>query len=191
MTNFEMVEMLREKANISYEEAKAALEAANWDLLDAMVILEKEGKVVENGGSYSTRPEEEEPQADKKKEKHLGDAGVRSACKWIWDTFCKLVRMGNANFFVVSRKDSELFSLPVTVFVVLLILSQWVGLIALVVGLFCGVRYSFRGPNLGKQAINDAMGKAADVAENVKDEIRSAAQNAEKEKQENGDDGEN
>ena len=156
-----------------------------------MVILEKEGKVVENGGSYSTRPEEEEPQADKKKEKHLGDAGVRSACKWIWDTFCKLIRMGNANFFVVSRKDSELFSLPVTVFAVLLILSQWVGLIALVVGLFCGVRYSFRGPNLCKQAINDAMGKAADVAENVKDEIRSAAQNAEKEKQENGDDGEN
>ena len=186
MTNFEMVEMLREKANVSYEEAKAALEAANWDLLDAMVILEKEGKVVENGGSYSTRPEEEEAPKEERKAKHRGDAGARGAFKWIWDNFCKLVRMGNANFLVVSRKGEEMFSLPVTVFVVLLIVCQWFALAALVIGLFCGLRYSFRGPNLGKQSINDAMDKAADVAENVKDEILNAAQNAEK--QENGDD---
>ena len=37
MTNYEMVELLRQKANVSYEEAKATLEAANWDLLDAIV----------------------------------------------------------------------------------------------------------------------------------------------------------
>ena len=37
MTNLEMVETLREKANVSYEEAKAALEASNWDLLDAIL----------------------------------------------------------------------------------------------------------------------------------------------------------
>ena len=185
MTNFEMVEMLREKANVSYEEAKAALEAANWDLLDAMVILEKEGKVVEKGGSYSTRPEEEAQPKEEKARRH-SDAGARSAFKWIWDTFCKLVRMGNANFLVVSRKGEEMFSLPVTVFVVLLIVCNWFGLAALIVGLFCGLRYSFRGPNLGKDVINEAMNKAADVAENVKDEFRSATQNAEK--QENEDD---
>ena len=51
MTNFEMVEILRDKANVSYEEAKAALENSNWDLLDAMLLLEKEGKV--NPGSQS------------------------------------------------------------------------------------------------------------------------------------------
>ena len=97
--------------------------------------------------------------------------------------------MGNANSFAVSRKGEELFSLPVTAFVVLLILCNWFGLAALVVGLFCGLRYSFQGPNLGKQAINDAINKAASVAETVKDEFRNAAQNAEK--QEKEDDGEN
>ena len=183
MTNFEMVEMLREKANVSYEEAKAALEEANWDLLDAMVILEKQGKVVEKGGSYSTRPEEEEKTVEKK-EKHIGEAGARSALKWIWENFCKLVKMGNANFFVISRKGEEMFSLPVTVFVVLLIVCNWFALAALVIGLFCGLRYSFRGPNLGKQAINDVIDRAADMAENVKDEIRSAAQNGEKQENE-------
>ena len=44
MDNLEKVEKLRERANVTYEEAKAALEENNWDLLDAMVALEKAGK---------------------------------------------------------------------------------------------------------------------------------------------------
>lgn len=40
MDNFEKVEKLREKANVSYEEAKQALENCNWDILDAMIYLE-------------------------------------------------------------------------------------------------------------------------------------------------------
>ena len=45
MDHFEMVEKLRTKANVTYEEAKAALEASDWDILDALVLLESEGKV--------------------------------------------------------------------------------------------------------------------------------------------------
>ena len=45
MDNFEKVERLVEKANVSFEDAKAALDEANGDLLDAMIILEKRGKV--------------------------------------------------------------------------------------------------------------------------------------------------
>ena len=45
MEMLEKVERLVEKANVSYEEAKAALDEANGDLLDAMVLLERQGKV--------------------------------------------------------------------------------------------------------------------------------------------------
>ena len=45
MDNFEKVEKLREHANVSYEEAKQALENSNWDILDAMIYLEQSGKV--------------------------------------------------------------------------------------------------------------------------------------------------
>ena len=45
MTNLEKVEKLRKKADITYEEAKAALESCDWDILDAIVKLEAEGKV--------------------------------------------------------------------------------------------------------------------------------------------------
>ena len=57
-------------------------------------------------------------------------------------------------------------------------------LFALAIGLFCGLRYSFRGPNLGKESINNAMNRAADAAESVKNEIRSAGS----EKQEKSED---
>ena len=37
MEHIDMVEKLRQKANVSYEEAKQALEKNEWDLLDALV----------------------------------------------------------------------------------------------------------------------------------------------------------
>ena len=40
MEHFEMVEKLRQKANVSYEEAKDALEKCDWDMLDALVLLD-------------------------------------------------------------------------------------------------------------------------------------------------------
>ena len=44
MDKLEKVEKLRERANVSYEDARTALEENGWDLLDAMVALEKSGK---------------------------------------------------------------------------------------------------------------------------------------------------
>ena len=45
MNTLEKTEILREKADISYEEAKKLLDETNGDLLDAIVILERQGKV--------------------------------------------------------------------------------------------------------------------------------------------------
>ena len=40
MTRLEMVEKIREKTGVTYDEARTALENANWDMLDAIVALE-------------------------------------------------------------------------------------------------------------------------------------------------------
>ena len=55
MATIEQVEKLRSKANVSYEEAKNALEACGDDILEAMIYLEKQGKVQPppTEGSYS------------------------------------------------------------------------------------------------------------------------------------------
>lgn len=52
---FEQVEALREHANVGYGDARAALEATGGDMLEAIILLEKEGKVAApQGGAYVT-----------------------------------------------------------------------------------------------------------------------------------------
>ena len=73
-----------------------------------------------------------------------------------------------AHFFQVSRKGELVFEIPVSVLVILLLCpTRWLCLIALVIGLFSSFHYSFRGPDLGREAINNAMDKASDFAENI------------------------
>jgi len=166
MTNFEMVERLRANVNVSYEEAKAALEASDWDLLEAMVLLEKEGKVDSgSAASYTTR-EDAHAGCDRDAERFKAVMGR------VGEKLKKGVDYLMRNTFEISRKDKVMLSLPVLVLLVFLLLRMWPVLIVLIVGLFFGFRYAFRGPDLGKKPINDAMDKAAGVAENIKAEVK-------------------
>ena len=45
MDKLNIVEKLREKTGITYEEAKCVLEINNWDILDSILYLEEQGKV--------------------------------------------------------------------------------------------------------------------------------------------------
>ena len=45
MDNLKKVEKLMERADVSYEEAKAVLEECGWDVLEAVVKLESQGKL--------------------------------------------------------------------------------------------------------------------------------------------------
>ena len=167
MTNMEMVELLREKAGITYEEAKDALEQSNWDPLEAVLLLERQGKTPPGGDGYSTKDVHEEH----RERERSGYLGAKKAAHRLSRIIRRLVRTGNANHFIITRRDREILSLPVTAFAVILLFTFWFSLIALAVGLFCGLRYSFQGPNLGKQAINDAMDRAADMAESVREDL--------------------
>ena len=55
----EQVEALRARAEVSYEEARAALEGSGGDLLDALIALERAGKLRPDGARgafFTTRP---------------------------------------------------------------------------------------------------------------------------------------
>ena len=55
----EQVEQLRAHAAVSYEEARRALEACDGDLLDALILLEREGRIPPGGGRgafFTTQP---------------------------------------------------------------------------------------------------------------------------------------
>ena len=156
MNHYEMVENLRAKANVTYEEAKDALEASDWDMLDALVLLESEGKVNQNAPEFTTK-EKEETRSSAHKNEVKGS--LSKLCAWIR----KMFTLGNKNQFVISRNGSELVAMPITVMVLLMVLVWPFSLILLFVGLFLGTRYSFRGPDINT-TINDFVNKAQDKA---------------------------
>ena len=43
--NLEQIDELRKRANVSYEDAKNALEQSDGNLIDALVYLEKQNKI--------------------------------------------------------------------------------------------------------------------------------------------------
>lgn len=59
----EQVEKVRVCTGVSYEEAKAALEEAGGNVLDAVILLEQRGGAPMDG--YSTRREEPPPEAER------------------------------------------------------------------------------------------------------------------------------
>ncbi len=166
MDHFEMVEKLRTKANVSYEEAKAALEASDWDILDALVLLESEGKV-NNGETKAEYTTQEKPRSKEYSwsTKNGGEVKmqVSDGLKKLWAWIKKMFTLGNSNQFIIRRNGDELVSMPITVMAILMVVFWPFSLIVLFVGLFLGARYSFSGPNINSN-VNEVMDKAQNKA---------------------------
>ena len=173
MDHMEMVERLREKTGISYEEARAALESADWDMLDALVNLEKQGKVKGNA-HYSTKSDgqaEDGAQPNKPQGESFGDM-MRRFGRWLK----RMIQRGVENQLCMLNHDGQqILSIPVLLFIVLLVVAFWAVLPLMIVSLFFGCRYLFRGPDLGKDSVNEVVGKATEVADSIKSEFRDAA----------------
>lgn len=181
MNNLEKVEKLREKANISYEEAKAILEECEWDLLDAVVILESRGKIKNNDGrSFCTKndsagEEPKNPQQVIESYQSYEQNKKEKNCRFfdgLWKGVKFLFKKGCENKFLVKRNGNTVMDIPVLLLIVLMICFFWALLILMAVSLFFGFSYNFTGPDLGRENVNDIMNKASRAAENLKSEVK-------------------
>lgn len=167
----ERVERLREKADVSYAQAKEALEYSGGDLLDALIYLEEEGVIPRpEDGCYSTRGEkrmqdveelavqEEQVQPEKKK------FFQRVRC-WLLE-----------NELEVWHKGNPVTSMPVLILILMLLLAAWAVVPIGIIGLCFGCRFQFSGPDLERDELNGVMDEAADTANDlsrhVVDELR-------------------
>ena len=146
----EMVERLKEKANISYAQAK------------------EEGAYFTTKGETPPPPPPAEPLPARlpgKKQKtpkqpKSGKGGVRRF-------FITLRRWLVDNELEIWRRDQPVTALPVLILVLLLCCAFWVTALILVLGLFLGFRYRFSGPDLERDDINSVMGSVADTASDL------------------------
>lgn len=176
MVTMEQVERLREKADVTYGEAKLALEACGDDLLDALIYLERQGKIAapQNGGHYSTASgpgaEKEQVDAGQADNKQPGESFSQLMTRFL--KWCgRIISWGNQNSFEVRRRGHVVMTMPVTVLVLLLVFAFWIVVPLIIIGFFFDFRYVFTGHGLEKTGVNRVMGTAADTAEQIKKDL--------------------
>lgn len=178
MSELEKVEKLRERANVSYDEAKKALEENGWDLLDAIVALEKEGKVKREGEeSFTTQYGQTHKIEEQVEEEHK--TTLSELFKNFADWVKKLVKKGNENYFEVERKGKTILSIPVTVFVIVLLFCWQVVLVFLLIGLFFGFHYLFRGPAKSVGDVNKVLDSVSGTADAIKEGVKNSVNHSE------------
>ena len=167
----ERVERLREKADVSYAQAKEALEYSGGDLLDALIYLEEEGAIPRpEGGCYSTRGEQpiqppgELMAREDQEEPRQGNLFQRVRL-WLLE-----------NELEVWHKGNPVTSMPVLILILLLLLAAWAVVPIGLVSLFFGCRFRFSGPDLDRDDLNGMMDETAktanDLGRQVVDELR-------------------
>lgn len=187
MVTLEQVEKLREYGDITYDEAKQALEEAKGDILEAIIILEKQGIIQEpeNGGYHSSRDQEENKKDNfqeancKNEPKEDAGASFSELMGRFFQWTGRVIHRGNINHLEVVKGESEIITIPVTILVLLLMFTFWITIPLLVVGLFFNYRYMFVGPDLGREGVNNAMDSVADAAEKLKKEVKDEKYNGE------------
>lgn len=174
MDNFEKVEKLVQKANVSYEDAKQALEEANGDILDAMIALEKQGKVKKpetvtystygagaSSSNYSDVNSAVERSENTDEKSFAADLG--SGLK-------KFFRYTVNNSLKITRRGEQIFKLPLLLTIILMLATLPLAMIAIIISLFCECRYSIVGKDNSKN-INEMLDKASDMAERAKEDV--------------------
>lgn len=178
MENFEKVELLREKANVSFEEAKEAMEACNYDMLDAMIYLEKQGKV--NAGStasYTTSSGTDTSQEFEQAQRSYEDSCQRTSFGELLSKFGKwcgaMVQKSVEVDFCVTRNEQMILKVPALALILALLIVFWLVAILLVVGLFCDCKYYFQGMDTATININQICEKASETCENIKNDFQN------------------
>lgn len=179
---FEKAQKLSQKSGATFEDAKEALENCSWDMLDAMVYLEKAGKAGNSKSTSEYSSNEEKIHFDESKNtyesgtsKSFGET-IGMAMNW----FGRAIKKGMENFFVIRKEGNEPFSIPVTIFVILLVVFNGFAFFLLIVGLFCGMRYSFEGQEasqMNADKMNDMLNNATDKAQQFKKDVKDGYKN--------------
>ena len=173
MTELEKVEKLREKANVSFAEAKEALDNSGGDILDALIYLEQQGKAtVPAGGGYFSGAEtnSEDWKYTSGRENNTERKGETfSAMLKRFGRFClRVLHKGNTNYLNATKREAPMFSCPVTAAVALGLFFPYVKIPLFIISLFFGFRYYFSGADLGKDSVNAVMDGASNVVDDVK-----------------------
>lgn len=158
-----MIKKLKNKMNITYEEANEALEKNGWNILDAIVYLEKQGEIKKSDVSSYTTKEDNNKGTEYQKEEEP-DFGEN-----LYNTIGDTIEKGNKNVLEVIKLGKKKINIPITILILLVLSAFWAIIPLSIVGLFFDFKYSFKGPDIrGDNILNRYMSNASDFANKIK-----------------------
>lgn len=185
------VELVRQKTGVSYADARSALELCDYDALDAVVLLESQGKTAPSSATFTTA---DTPSADAQAAEQMTLAQIeyeRSTKRnrfeenfgSLMDWIKRILRKSIDISVVASQDGSRRLAIPLLVAILLLVFAFPFTFAALVVSLFFDFRYHFEGVSTVTVDLNDLSQKASDAAGRIKREVR---EHEERDQQESG-----
>ena len=201
MEHFELVEKLVNTFGVSYEKAKEALEASNWDAIDAAIYLEREKKGEPQPVQQETpeEPKQEEPKQEAAPEEpqanvNTGTKGsayngnsfgstfnssMKSAVEELRDEGGKFFKtiwdFLSLNSFVVKKNTGEVFlDIPIWLMGLLLCAFFWAVIMILGIVFIMGYRFSFKGPQLGKKNVKNTVEHVENVTEDFVEKVKNS-----------------
>ncbi len=109
MENLEKIDKVRERLGVSYEKAYKALQETNWDVIEALIKLEKE---------------------EGKKGIGIGTEHIHVKGQELINKIKDIIKEGNVNKIIVKNDEKTLVEIPVTAGVVSLVLFPYLTLLA-------------------------------------------------------------
>ncbi|MBA1336266.1 MAG: hypothetical protein HPY66_2701 [Firmicutes bacterium] len=144
----EQVDLIMQRANVGYAEAKDALEKCNGSMVDALVYLEGQNKVKPN----------------KKKEcEH----------KFI-DGTMNLIRKGNRTKFIIRKREKDVLNIPVNVAIIAGLLAAPVAAAGIVLALLTSHRIRIEKEDGAGVQANEIFDKVSSAVESARDSITSS-----------------
>ncbi len=138
-----MAEKLVEKCGITYEEAGEVLKEADYDLLEAMIILERRGRLGNGVNKYSTGI----MQNNYTSTRYESAADAESLGEFIkiaWRKLCEFCRDLLKYQVVISKNGREMINFPLILAIILVCCTAGVVFAAVVILLMSGCSYSIR-----------------------------------------------
>lgn len=174
MERLKLVDKLKNKANISYEEAKDALEKSNWDMLEAMLYLEAQGKVEkpsisifytnESKESYNENGEE----VNLKEDTNENNFENKNSFEGVFEAICKAIDTCNNIFIEIIRNSRVILKIPFTVLIVLLFFAFWIVIPLMIIGLFFNMEFLVSSKKIDVDKINKVFKETSKVVKDVK-----------------------
>ncbi len=131
------IEKVMEKAGVSYAVAVSSLEVSDWDVLNAIIFLEKQNGSAESV-KFSTKNNE------KGSCPFCPDNNLTAFDKGFYNWIHMVIIKANESRIEIIRKDRTLLSIPLSAALIILLITIKQTPIIIVVSLFFGCQYRIR-----------------------------------------------